>query len=56
LLEIGQDLQVALGGLPGMGWLRKRADKEEEEAAEHTREIEAVTGKPPGKPKAKPNS
>ena len=56
LLEIGQDLQVALGGLPGMGWLRKRADKEEEEAAEHTREIEAVTGKPPGKPKPKPNS
>ena len=51
LLEIAQDLQVALGGLPGMGWLRKRADKEEEEAAHEAREIEAATGKPAGKPK-----
>lgn len=50
LLEIAQDLQVALGGLPGLGWLRKRADKEEEEAAEQAREIEAATGKPPGTP------
>lgn len=51
LLEIAQDLQVALGGLPGLGWIRKRADKEEAEAAEQVREIQAVTGKPPGKPK-----
>lgn len=32
LLEIAQDIQVALGGLPGMGWIRKRAEKEDEEA------------------------
>lgn len=51
LLEIAQDLQVALGGLPGMGWVRKRAEKEEEEAEEKAREIESVTGKPPGTPK-----
>lgn len=52
LLEIAQDLQVALGGLPGMGWLRKRAEKEEEEAEELAREIEAETGKPRGKPRS----
>lgn len=49
LLEIAQDLQVALGGLPGMGWLRKRADKEEEEAEEQAREIEAAKGTSSGK-------
>lgn len=54
LLEIAQDLQVALGGLPGMGWLRKRAEKEEEEAAQEARAIETVTRKPLGKPKVKP--
>jgi len=56
LLDIAQDLQVALGGLPGMGWLRKRADKEEEEAAQEARAIQTVTGKPLGKPRprAKP--
>lgn len=53
LLEIAQDLQVALGGLPGMGWVRKRAEKEEGEAAQEARAIEATTGKPPGKPKGK---
>ncbi len=47
LLEIAQDVQVALGGLPGMGWIRKRAEKEEEEA----RELEEATGKPLRKPK-----
>ncbi|MGI8723490.1 MAG: hypothetical protein ACR2JG_14865 [Geodermatophilaceae bacterium] len=51
LLDIAQDLQVALGGVPGMGWLRKKADKEEEEAQREAREIEAVTGKTAGKPK-----
>ncbi|MDQ4039390.1 MAG: ribulose 1,5-bisphosphate carboxylase large subunit [Actinomycetota bacterium] len=51
LLEIAQDLQVALGGVPGMGWLRKRAEKEEDEAEQEARVIEAATGKPPGKPK-----
>ncbi len=51
LLEIAQDLQVALGGVPGMGWLRKRADKEEEEAEREAQEIEAATGEPAGKPK-----
>lgn len=58
LLEIAQDLQVALGGLPGMGWLRKRAEKEEQEAEEEEQEaeeearaIEAATDKPRGKPK-----
>jgi hypothetical protein len=56
LLEIAQDLQVALGGLPGMGWLRKRADKEEEEAAQEARALQTVTGKPLGKPKVKPKS
>jgi len=50
LLEIAQDLQVALGGLPGMGWLRKRAEKEEEEAEQEAQAIEAATGKPRGKP------
>ena len=44
LLEIAQDLQVALGGLPGMGWVRKRAEKEEEEAEQEARTIEAATG------------
>lgn len=53
LLEIAQDLQVALSGLPGMGWLRKRAEKEEQEAEQLAREIEATTLKPVGKPKAK---
>ncbi len=53
LLEIAQDLQVALGGLPGMGWLRKRAEKEEQEAEQLAREIEATTSKPVGKPKIK---
>ncbi|MDQ3733424.1 MAG: hypothetical protein M3400_05385 [Actinomycetota bacterium] len=53
LLEIAQDMQVALGGLPGMSWLRKRADKEEEEAAQEARAIQTVTGKPLGKPKAR---
>lgn len=52
LLEIAQDLQVALGGLPGMGWLRKRAEKEDEEAEELAREIEAETSKPRGKPRS----
>lgn len=34
LLEIARDLQVALDGMPGMGWIRKRAEeKEEEESA-----------------------
>ena len=51
LLEIAQDLQVALGGVPGMGWLRKKADKEEDEAERAARELEAITGKPAGKPK-----
>ncbi len=51
LLEIAQDVQVALGGLPGMGWVRKRAEKEEAEAEEEARELEAATGKPLGKPK-----
>lgn len=50
LLEIAQDLQVALGGLPGMGWVRKRAEKEEEQAEQETQEIEAATGKPRAKP------
>ncbi len=53
LLEIAQDVQVALGGLPGMGWVRKRAEKEEEEAAQEARAIQTVTGKPLGKPKPK---
>lgn len=52
LLEIAQDLQVALGGLPGMGWLRKRAEKEEEEAEELAREMEAETGTPGGPPRS----
>lgn len=63
LLEIGQDLQVALGGLPGMGWVRKRAEKEEADAEEEeadaeeeARELEAATGKPLGKPKNNPSS
>lgn len=43
LLEIAQDLQVALSGLPGMGWLRKRAEKEEQEAEQLVREIETTT-------------
>ncbi len=51
LLEIAQDVQVALGGLPGMGWVRKRAEKEEAEAEEEAREVEAATGKALGKPK-----
>lgn len=51
LLEIAQDLQVALGGLPGMGWVRKRAEKEEEEADQEAKALEAATGKPSGKPK-----
>lgn len=42
LLEIAQDLQVALGGLPGMGWVRKRAEKEEEEAEEEARITQAA--------------
>ncbi|MBA3339071.1 MAG: hypothetical protein H0T54_04870 [Geodermatophilaceae bacterium] len=54
LLEITQDLQVAIGGLPGLGWLRKRAEKEEAEAQEHAREIQAATLKPLGKPKVQP--
>lgn len=53
LLEIAQDLQVALGGLPGMGWVRKRAEKEEEEAAQVALAVQTVTGQPLGKPKAK---
>lgn len=31
LLEIAQDLQVALDGMPGMGWIRKRAEDKEED-------------------------
>lgn len=54
LLEIAQDLQVALGGLPGMGWIRKRADKEEQEAEQQAEQqaqaIEARTGTSRGGP------
>lgn len=46
LLEIAQDLQVALSGLPGMGWVRKRAEKEEEESAAGDPAIEAAAGDP----------
>lgn len=56
LLEIAQDLQVALGGLPGMGWLRKRAEKEEEDAAQEAPALETVTGKALGKAKVKPKT
>lgn len=44
LLEIAQDMQVALGGLPGMGWIKKRAEKEEAEAEEQARAIEVAKG------------
>lgn len=42
LLEIAQDIQVAIGGLPGMGWIRKRAEKEEDEADRQARAIDAA--------------
>lgn len=44
LLEVAQDVQQAVSGLPGMGWIRKRAEKEDEQATEEQTELEDKRG------------